>query len=149
MKPQIYQVTDGRDIAPLEIGRFCGNDKALAEDVGAVLRSMEDAGEAGSLLTLPALDFRRIEARLAEYRLRGESSGRLGEFFGAAVVMSRTFAAVVTNPPYFNRYDDRLRAFLDRHYRHFAGDLFSAFMKRNMDFCRSGGFFPSRQREPV
>ena len=54
-----------------------------------MLRAMEDAGEAGSLLTLPAPDFRRIDARLDEYRRRGESSGRLGEFFGAAEVMSR------------------------------------------------------------
>ena len=54
--PRIYQITDGSELAGEEIRRFCGDDEKLSEDVGAVLRAMEDAGEAGSLLTLPAVE---------------------------------------------------------------------------------------------
>jgi hypothetical protein len=47
---------------------------------------------------------------------------------------------VATNPPYLNKYDDRLRKYISDNYKAYKGDLFSVFMYHNFDFCINGGY---------
>lgn len=59
-----------------------------------------------------------------------------------ALVLGMQFDAVVANPPYMGRkfVEPSLKAFLVRAYADFDGDVFSAFMVRNIDFAKVAGF---------
>lgn len=55
-------------------------------------------------------------------------------------ILSRKYAAVVTNPPYLNKYDADLKKFVKKYYKSYSEDLFSIFMARNFDFCLPEGY---------
>lgn len=57
-----------------------------------------------------------------------------------AAALKRKYSVVVTNPPYSNKPSKRLKAYLLKEYKAYAGDLFSAVMKRCFEFCDKDGY---------
>lgn len=55
-------------------------------------------------------------------------------------LLSQKYAAVCTNPPYLNKYNSRLKTFVNKYYKDYAGDLFSVFIYRNFGFCKPNGY---------
>ncbi len=55
-------------------------------------------------------------------------------------VLSKEFDVVVTNPPYHNKYNPALKDFMARHYAHYKGDLYSAFIYRCAHWTREDGY---------
>lgn len=55
-------------------------------------------------------------------------------------VLSQKYAVVCTNPPYLNKYNDKLKKFVTENYKDFSGDLFSVFIYRNFGFCKKEGY---------
>lgn len=55
-------------------------------------------------------------------------------------LLSQKYAVVCTNPPYLNKYNNRLKTFVNKHYKDYAGDLFSVFIYRNFGFCKPNGY---------
>ena len=55
-------------------------------------------------------------------------------------LLSQKYAVVCTNPPYLNKYNDKLKKFVTENYKDFSGDLFSVFMYRNFGFCKKEGY---------
>lgn len=55
-------------------------------------------------------------------------------------LLAKTYKAVCTNPPYLNKYNAKLKAFVNENYKDYAGDLFSVFIYRNLLFCEPGGY---------
>ena len=57
-----------------------------------------------------------------------------------AKILSAKYAVVATNPPYLNKYDTKLKQFINAIFTNVKGDLFSVFMYRNFDFCLEHGY---------
>lgn len=57
-----------------------------------------------------------------------------------AKIMSKKYAVVCTNPPYMNKLESHLKEFIINEYKLYSGDLFSVFMYRNFDYCKSNGY---------
>lgn len=57
-----------------------------------------------------------------------------------AEIMSNKYAVVCTNPPYMNKLEGQLKKFVVNNYKPYSGDLFSVFMYRNFDYCKSDGY---------
>ncbi len=57
-----------------------------------------------------------------------------------AKLLCQKYTCVVTNPPYLNKYHETLKSFLLKKYKSYAGDLFSVFIHRNIDFCLPNGY---------
>lgn len=55
-------------------------------------------------------------------------------------LLSQKYAVVCTNPPYLNKYNSRLKTFVNKYYKDYAGDLFSVFIYRNFGFCKTNGY---------
>ena len=53
-------------------------------------------------------------------------------------VLSQKYAVICTNPPYLNKYNDKLKKFVTESYKDLSGDLFSVFIYRNFRFCKRG-----------
>ncbi len=55
-------------------------------------------------------------------------------------LLAKKYVAVCTNPPYLNKYNDKLKKFVTKYYKVYSGDLFSIFMYRNFDLCQKNGY---------
>lgn len=57
-----------------------------------------------------------------------------------ASVLSRKYKVVCTNPPYMNKLESHLKAFVVDNYKDYSGDLFSVFIYKNFEFCVQDGY---------
>lgn len=145
IQPHIYEINESNTADRTIIEYFYGDDTALKRDIEALLDTLTDAKEYGSILQMPVVDYGRINERFAQ--LGGEinmyNTYLLGDFqalIRPAEIMSRKYAVVVTNPPYMNKYDNKLKKYISVNYADYKGDLFSVFMYRNFEFCVKGGY---------
>lgn len=145
VQPHIYEIKESNNIDKSCIDYFCDGNATLYKDVKAVIESMKDAKEYGSLLNLPHIDFDRIFERLSA--IEDEItifSAFIQEDFKqillAAKLLASTYTIVVTNPPYMNKYDAKLKEFVVAEYKDYSGDLFSVFTFRNFKYCKRDGY---------
>ena len=145
IQPHVYEILESNTVDQNSIEEFCGRDAELKKDIETILRTLKDAKEYGSILQMPVVDYARINDRFAQ--LENEISiyrtYLLDEFqmmIQASEVLSRKYAAVVTNPPYLNKYDAKLKKYINEYYREYNGDLFSVFMYGNFRFCKNGAY---------
>lgn len=57
-----------------------------------------------------------------------------------ASILSNKYKVACTNPPYLNKLEGNLKKFINKEYKDYKGDLFSAFIKRDIDFVVKGGY---------
>lgn len=57
-----------------------------------------------------------------------------------AQILARQYDAVITNPPYMNKFAPNLKRYIQDNYTDYKADLFSVFMHRNFDFCKPNGY---------
>ena len=145
IQPHIYEIMESNTVDRTSIEHFYGSDTALKKDIEALLDTLKDAKEYGSILQMPAVDFGRINERFVQ--LGGEISMYntylLGDFqtmIRPAEIMSGKYAIVATNPPYMNKYDVKLKEFINDTFKDYSGDLFSVFIYRNFGFCKPAGY---------
>ena len=55
-------------------------------------------------------------------------------------VLSQKYAVVCTNPPYLNKYNPKLKNYVNDNYKDYSGDLFSVFIYRDLQFCQPDGY---------
>lgn len=145
IKPNVYEITESNNVDRASIEHFYENDSALKKDVETILDVLKDAKEYGSILQIPEVDFEKIDARFAEIdseisMYKPYLTGEFRMLIRPAEIMSGKYAVVATNPPYLNKYDQKLNTYIVENYSDYKGDLFSVFIYRNFDFCKQGGY---------
>jgi hypothetical protein len=145
IQPNVYEIIESNNIDRASVEYFTGTDAILKKDINLLLDALKDAKEYGSILRMPLVDFEKINERFIQ--IEGEiniyNAYLLAEFWPliqVAEVLSGKYAVVATNPPYLNKYDAKLKAFINDNYKEHSGDLFSVFMYRNFGFCRNDGY---------
>ena len=145
IQPNIYEIMESNTADRLSIEYFHGNDTALKKDIEVLLDTLRDAKEYGSILQMPAIDYKIINKRFAELseEISMYNTYLLSDFqsmIRPAEIMSRKYAIVATNPPYLNKYDPALRSYIMENYNDYKGDIFSVFIHRNFAFCLNNGY---------
>ena len=145
IQPHIYEIIESNTADRAGIEYFCGSDSGLKKDIEALLVTLKDAKEYGSILQMPAVDFGRINNRFAQ--LASEINiynNYLFEDFQTLIrsgeIISKKYAVVATNPPYFNKFDAKLKAFIMEKYKAYSSDIFSVFIYRNFGLCKPHGY---------
>lgn len=145
IQPHVYEIVESNDADGSSIEHFCNGDSAIANDVKTILDTFQDAKEYGSILQVPIIEFGKINERFAQ--LVDEASlyniyllGDFQKLMRVAEIMSGKYAVVATNPPYLNKFDSKLKAFIADNYNDYKGDLFSVFIYRNFGFCLKEGY---------
>lgn len=145
IQPQIYEIMESNNADKSSIDYFCGNDAVIKNDVEVLLDTLKDAKEYGSILQMPEVDFEKIYERFAQVadEISMYNAYLLGAFksiIDPAYLMGKKYAVVATNPPYLNKYDMLLKAYIVEKYNDFKGDIFSVFIHRNFDYCLEDGY---------
>lgn len=116
-----------------------------------LIRVFEDAEEQGSLIKVEKFDYDAFDKYLDECRDRCEGSilgliwieniyTVMKEIVKSAKILNNKYHVVCTNPPYLNKYNPKLKNFIETNYKEYKGDLFSVFMKRVFDFLVEDGY---------
>ena len=145
IQPHIFEIAESNTADRTSIEHFYGSDTALKKDVETLLDTLKDAKEYGSILQMPAIDFGKINERFTQLgnEISMYNTYLLGDFqtmIRPAEIMSGKYAVVATNPPYMNKYDAKLKDFINENFKDYSGDLFSVFIYRNFDFCKVNGY---------
>lgn len=145
VQPHIFEIQESNSIDVTSVQHFFEGDEKLEKDILSIMNSLRDAKEYGSLIELPEIDLERITTRFEKIKeeINIYKSYLLGPFknlIEPVYVLCRKYTVVATNPPYMNKYDAKLKEFINSKYKDYAGDLFSVFMYRNYGFCKKDGF---------
>lgn len=116
-----------------------------------LIRIFEDAGETGSLIKVENFDYGSFDRYLDECRDRytgslmekiwkGNVYPIMKQIVKTAKILKNKYHIVCTNPPYLNKYNPKLKKFVEGNYKDYKGDLFSVFMVRVFDFLVEDGY---------
>lgn len=140
-----YSVEESNSFSKDVFDYIVGNNSALKSDLQQLVDAFYDAKEYGSILQMPRVDFVALKRRFDEIiddvsLFKDEAVSKFLPMVQVAEIMANKYAVVATNPPYLNKYDGKLKGFVDNHYKAYGGDLFSVFIYRNLLFCKENGY---------
>ena len=99
--------------------------------------SYEDGQEYGSMLQVDTLE---PQPEVDGTNLFGESADARLNTWNFRRLLVQKYDIVVTNPPYLNKYNPKLKDFVNKNYKDYSGDLFSVFIYRNLHLCKPDGY---------
>ncbi len=145
VQPKIYSVEESNNFSKDVFDYIVGNNSALKNDLQQLVDTFYDAKEYGSILQMPRVDFAALKRRFDEIiddvsLFKDEALNKFMPMVQVAEIMANKYAVVATNPPYLNKYDGKLKGFVDNNYKAYGGDLFSVFIYRNLLFCKENGY---------
>lgn len=145
VQPKIYSVEESNNFSKDVFDYIVGNNSALKNDLQQLVDAFYDAKEYGSILQMPRVDFAALKRRFDEIiddvsLFKDEALNKFLPMVQVAEIMANKYAVVATNPPYLNKYDGKLKCFVENNYKAYGGDLFSVFIYRNLLFCKENGY---------
>ncbi len=122
-----------------ELASFTVIMKALSYDPDFLLHSFEP-NVCEIIESEDFTAFRNAKEYGSLIKSDGEHDGAPDGISRVARILGGKYKIVATNPPYLNKYSPELKKFVSENYKDFSGDLFSVFMRRNLDFCVPDGY---------
>ena len=152
IRPNVYEIHESNDLdAPGGLPSQLRLSPRTARLARELIDCYRDAKTRGSLIDANPLelsDLDDLQEDLLDESTRNVAMSRWLEdakklfphFVAQTKLLTQQYHAVVTNPPYLNKYDDTLKEFVRAVYKDYSADLFSCFMYRNFDFCMPNGY---------
>lgn len=98
-----------------------------------LIDTFRDAKEYGSILKVRRNDYSVLEDQLSELygtapAYRDIYKDRMRQLIHQAEILSGTYTIAVTNPPYMDKFDNKLKSYITQHYPEFKSDLSTVFI---------------------
>lgn len=116
----------------------------------ALTEDFSNAKQFGSLSIVTKLDFSKYLSWIDELRqsnldlmtqgIADELESSLVPLLRLGKMLTDRYHAVITNPPYHNKYNPELKKFINTHYNDYKGDLYSAFIYRCTQMTVENGY---------
>ena len=111
-------------------------------------KSLENSKEYGSLIVMEDIDYTEVIEYIEQAPINFETINLRENclpLIKIARILSKKYNIAVTNPPYVikAKLEMKLRNFLDKNYKKFSNDLFTAFIKRMENFLISNDSYYS------
>lgn len=148
VKPNVYSIKESDFLA--DSWQKISDDEKFREIFQTVVDTFIDAKEYGSILNVPDADYDYALSVIDDFEqsvpvdfeaqiLRGKTDD-IRILVNQAKLMAKKYTAVVTNPPYMNKFDAKLKKYIADNFAEYKGDLFSVFMYHNFSFCTPDGY---------
>lgn len=151
IEPNVRAIKETQGI-DVRLTKGIGLSQKQESIVEYLYKEFENAKEIGSLQLLETYDYIELLNKIEELsagngqidmfttNVASEETSSVIDLIKQAIIMKNKYAAVVTNPPYLNKFEGALKDYVILNFKAYSGDLFSAFMYRNFDFCIEGGY---------
>ena len=125
------------------------SDKVVKDNLKKVVKDFSDATELGSIIKIDeSIDLDSIEEVVAGLDFESgldvfgykKIQQQILKTLKIIKVMTTKYEAVVTNPPYMNKFDKTLKKYLKDNYNNYSKDLFSVFIYHNVHQLVKGGY---------
>ncbi|MCI7713738.1 MAG: BREX-1 system adenine-specific DNA-methyltransferase PglX [Lactobacillus johnsonii] len=125
------------------------SDKVVKDNLKKVVKDFSDATELGSIIKIDeSIDLDSIEEVVAGLDFESgldvfgykKIQQQILKTLKIIKVMTTKYEAVVTNPPYMNKFDKTLKKYLRDNYKNYSKDLFSVFIYHNVHQLVKGGY---------
>ena len=125
------------------------SDKVVRDNLKKVVKDFSDATELGSIIKIDeSIDLDSIEEVVAGLDFESgldvfgykKIQQQILKTLKIIKVMATKYEAVVTNPPYMNKFDKTLKKYLRDNYKNYSKDLFSVFIYHNVHQLVKGGY---------
>ena len=125
------------------------SDKVVKDNLKKVVKDFSDATELGSIIKIDeSIDWDSIEEVVAGLDFESgldvfgykKIQQQILKTLKIIKVMTTKYEAVVTNPPYMNKFDKTLKKYLRDNYKNYSKDLFSVFIYHNVHQLVKGGY---------
>lgn len=148
IKPNVYSIQESNFLA--DSWQKISDDEKFREIFQTVVDTFINAKEYGSILTVPDADYDYALSVIDDFEqsvpvdfeaqiLRGKTDD-IRILVNQAKLMAKKYTAVVTNPPYMNKFDAKLKKYIADNFAEYKCDLFSVFMYHNFSFCTPDGY---------
>ena len=148
IKPNVYSIKESNFLA--DSWQKISSDEKFREIFQTVVDTFIDAKEYGSILNVSDADYDYALSVIDDFEqsvpvdfeaqiLRGKTDD-IRILVNQAKLMAKKYTAVVTNPPYMNKFDAKLKKYIADDFAEYKGDLFSVFMYHNFSFCTPDGY---------
>lgn len=154
IEPHIYAIPDSNNIDRKYFEIF-GNSLAVEEkeearkSIEKLLATFKDGKNYGSILKVEKVDFELCRKFIEDMDLGqidlftynfDEFQKEIKNIIDVAEAMTMKYDVVATNPPYLNKMNGQLKEYVNNNYNDYKTDLFSVFMYRNFDLCKTNGY---------
>ena len=142
--PNVYEIAEWPENEELHISATWSAEEKRAAQL--LKDTFANAKEFGSMIAIcPELCdlLEKLSANAFEEREQAtlnDQSIILTQLLKQARILARKYDAVVSNPPYMNKFSKEMKKFIQENYSEYKSDLFAVFMYRNFGFCKAGGF---------
>ena len=125
------------------------DDAKIIEDLKKLVSDFSDATELGSIIKIDKnVDADAIRSAVENIQIESgldvfgydQMKRHILKTLDILKIMSAKYEAVVTNPPYMNKFDKTLKKYLRDNYKDYSKDLFSVFIYYNMQLLAEGGY---------
>lgn len=142
--PNVYEIAEWPENEELHISATWSAEEKRAAQL--LKDTFANAKEFGSMIVIcPELCdlLEKLPANAFEERKQAtlnDQSIILAQLLKQAKLLAGKYHAVVSNPPYMNKFSKEMKKFIQENYNEYKSDLFAVFMYRNFGFCKAGGF---------
>lgn len=142
--PNVYEIAEWPENEELHISATWSAEEKRAAQL--LKDTFANAKEFGSMIAIcPELCdlLEKLPANAFEERKQAtlnDQSIILTQLLKQAKLLAGKYHAVVSNPPYMNKFSKEMKKFIQENYNEYKSDLFAVFMYRNFGFCKAGGF---------
>lgn len=142
--PNVYEIAEWPENEELHISTTWSAEEKRAAQL--LKDTFANAKEFGSMIAIcPELCdlLEKLPANAFEEREQAtlnDQSIILTQLLKQAKLLAGKYHAVVSNPPYMNKFSKEMKKFIQENYNEYKSDLFAVFMYRNFGFCKAGGF---------
>lgn len=148
VKPNVYSIKESNFL--VDSWQKISDDEKFREIFQTVVDTFIDAKEYGSILNIHDADYDYALSVIDDFEqsvpvdfeaqiLRGKTDD-IRALVNQAKLMAKKYTAVVTNPPYMNKFDAKLKKYIADNFAEYKSDLFSVFMYHNFSFCTPDGY---------
>lgn len=142
--PHVYEITEWAEDDELNIlPKWSAEEKRTAQ---LLKDTFANAKEFGSMIAI-CPELCDLLEKLPENAFEedeqvtlNDQSAILVQLLKQAKLLAGKYHAVVSNPPYMNKFSKEMKKFIQENYNEYKSDLFAVFMYRNFGFCKAGGF---------
>ena len=148
IKPNVYSIKESNFLT--DSWKKISDDEKFRKIFQTVVDTFIDAKEYGSILNVSDADYDYALSVIDDFEqsvpvdfeaqiLRGKTDD-IRALVNQAKLMAKKYTAVVTNPPYMNKFDAKLKKYIADNFSEYKCDLFSVFMYHNFSFCTPDGY---------
>jgi type II restriction/modification system DNA methylase subunit YeeA len=118
--------------------------------INYLIKEFENATEIGSILCLEDINEDLIlefiddspteeQIAIGEINIK-KTQEQLRKLIQVSSLLTQKYDVMVTNPPYLNKFDTKLKKYIWDNYNDYKGDMFSVFIYHNLELCKPNGY---------